>query len=596
MESGTTRENKTDIMWTVASAAVIVIAAFLRFYDLALKPLHHDEGVNGWFLTNLFRHGSYSYDPTNYHGPTLYFIALPFAQMFGLETVPIRASVAVFGVLMVVLALFLKRYIGKTGALSAAAFLAVSPGMVFISRYFIHEIFFVFLALTLVVSVLFFIDRPRVGPFAIFWTALLFAVCFLPPVLRLATKIADGNTTTLWSMRIGFTLLEGILIGTIIVMLVKWRDGQPIYLILAAASAALMFATKETAFITLGTMLIALGCIWIYRKVFPPKTAPADGEISDEISFRKFAEATGTGIDRTLLFIAASAAFIYVFIVFFSSFFSYPEGVRKSFEAYAVWTKTGTKDHVYSYLHYIYWGWNYEGPVMLLAVVGAAFAFIKRNNKFAMFAALWAFGLFAAYSIIPYKTPWLALSFLLPMAIASGYAINEIAKMGFGGAKAIAGVLAFAAIGFMGYRAYELSFVNYDDNSQTYIYAHTRRGFHDMMDKLYYYADKSGKGKDAVVDVVSQDYWPMVWYVKDYPGVVFQGHIIPVRRPEPAEMIVAEKGEQDAEAMRDYSADYKLAGVYPLRPGVDLMLLVRNDLADADTQDLSRIPYTKPRS
>jgi uncharacterized protein (TIGR03663 family) len=366
--------------------------------------------------------------------------------------------------------------------------------------------------------------------------------------------------------------------------------------ILAAASAALMFATKETAFITLGTMLIAIVCVWIYRKVFPPKTDLSVEEISDEISFRKFLDAAGTGIDRTLLFIAAAAAFIYVFVVFFSSFFSYPEGVRKAFEAYTAWAKTGTKDHVYSYLHYLYWDWNYEGPVILLAVAGAFFAFIKRNNKFAMFAVLWAFGLFAAYSIIPYKTPWLALSFLLPMAIASGYAINEIAKMRFGGMQAIAAVLAFAAIGFMGYRAYDLSFVHYDDNSKTYIYAHTTRGFHKMMDKIYHYADKSGKGKAAVVDVVSQDYWPMVWYVRDYPGVVFQGHIVPVRNPEPAEMIVAEKNEQDADAMREYSERYKLVGVYPLRPGVDLMLLVRDDIADLDTQDLSMIPYAKPRS
>src|SRR5690606_3781901 len=120
MESGTPRKNKTDIVWLAASAVVVAAAALFRFYDLALKPLHHDEGVNGWFLTSLFRNGTYIYDPTNYHGPTLYFIALPFVQLFGLDTVPIRASVAIFGVLMVVLALFLKRYIGKTGALCAA--------------------------------------------------------------------------------------------------------------------------------------------------------------------------------------------------------------------------------------------------------------------------------------------------------------------------------------------------------------------------------------------------------------------------------------------------------------------------------------------
>ena len=62
-----------------------------------------------------------------------------------------------------------------------------------------------------------------------------------------------------------------------------------------------------------------------------------------------------------------------------------------------------------------------------------------------------------------------------------------------------------------------------------------------------------------------------------------------------AEMIVAKKGDQDTIVAQKYSAHYKFAGVYPLRPGVDLMLLVRNDLAEPGAQDLSKIPeYKKP--
>src|SRR5574338_695144 len=95
-------------LWLIACAAITAIAAFLRFYHLELKPLHHDEGVNGWFLTNLVREGVYKYDPANYHGPTLYYIALGFVQVFGLEPVPVRASVAVWGVLTVVLCFYLR--------------------------------------------------------------------------------------------------------------------------------------------------------------------------------------------------------------------------------------------------------------------------------------------------------------------------------------------------------------------------------------------------------------------------------------------------------------------------------------------------------
>src|SRR6478672_10758249 len=92
-----------DRVWLGLAGLITLIAAILRFVDLALKPLHHDEGVNGFFLTNLVRDGVYKYDPANYHGPTLYYIAYPLVQLFGLKTIPIRASVAVFGVLTVIL-------------------------------------------------------------------------------------------------------------------------------------------------------------------------------------------------------------------------------------------------------------------------------------------------------------------------------------------------------------------------------------------------------------------------------------------------------------------------------------------------------------
>ena len=103
------RPKTEDRFWLIGSFAVAAIAVFWRFWQLELKPLHHDEGVNGYFLITLFRDNVYKYDPSNYHGPDLYYIALAFTKMFGLNTLSIRGSVAIFGVLTVVLALFLKR-------------------------------------------------------------------------------------------------------------------------------------------------------------------------------------------------------------------------------------------------------------------------------------------------------------------------------------------------------------------------------------------------------------------------------------------------------------------------------------------------------
>jgi uncharacterized protein (TIGR03663 family) len=597
-----------DALWFVSCILITLAAVFLRFYWLALKPFHHDEGVNGWFLTTLYRDGVYKYDPANYHGPTLYYISLAFAKVpfFGLNTVSVRASVAIWGVLTVVLAFFLRRYIGKAGSLCAALFLALSPGMVYISRYFIHEMFFVFLSLAVVVSIVLFIEKHRAGILAIVSTAVVLLVCFVPSTMKLATFLASlgstmklatvlggNNETAVWAFRAGFFVVEAILVALVIRMMLAWNNGRPIYLLLAAACVALMFATKETAFITLGTMVIACASVWIWRRIFKVPDI-ADESIEDgDLTWSNFQTALGSGIDLLLIAVMIVVVFVYVSVLFFSSFFTYPEGVKGAIEAYAIWTKTGSKDHTQNGVWaYLKWGMEMEAPIMLLSALGLLIAFVKARHRFAMFAALWCFGLFAAYTIIPYKTPWLAISFLLPMCIAAGYAINELATAKNASLKILAGLFAVTASSVLAYQSYTLNFVRYDDEDTAYVYAHTNREFLALMNQIEYYTAKSGRGQETKIDIVSPDYWPMVWYLRNYKQANFHGRIVDTTD---AEIIIAKKNDQDAEVIRRYSANYRYIATYALRPGVDLVLLVRKDLADSDGEELYRIGETTNR-
>jgi len=657
-----TGEKQFDWPWLLSCGVVTALATFVRFVGLTLKPLHHDEGVNGFFLTNLFRDGVYKYDPENYHGPTLYYISLAFTKVFGLETIPIRASVAVFGVLMVVLTLFLRRYLGKIGAFSAATFLALSPGMVYISRYFIHEIFFVFLALAVVLSIVFFIEKRKAGPFAIAWMVLLLLVCFLPSALSLAAAMlaALGSTSevALWSFRIAFIIVELVLIYFVVKMLREWNYGRPVYLLLASASVALMFATKETAFITLGTMLIACFCVWLWRpiangeffqkyrthltvgatvlsalivavtakstfgwlyenflgegKVYEPfaffsilvllASAAAtwslfvnyfrtenESQLAEptDLTWRNFRGGIGTGADRWLAVTAVAAVFVYIIVLFFSSFFTYAEGVQKALSAYAFWTSTGNRDHTQNgWLGYVKWGFKVEAPLLIIGAIGAAIGLVKGKHRFAIFTALWGWGLFAAYSIIPYKTPWLAISFYLPIALIGGYAINELIASRRAALKTAGVAVAVLGSVILAYQTYQLNFVRYDDEEMAYVYAHTKRETLNLVERIEYYAAKSGEGTESGVEIVSPDYWPLTWYLNNYKQAIFHGTFTDANA---SEMIVAKKTDQDAEVIRRYSAHYKFDGVYPLRPGVDLVLLVNKSIADRDAQDLYKI-------
>lgn len=146
-----TTNRKAQIISTIAYLLAIGAAIFLRFYLLEIKPLHHDEGVNAHFLLNLAQSGKYAYDPTNYHGPTLYYFSWLSLKLFGESEFALRAYPAICGVLTVVLMWGLRRGLGFVGTPVAAWSLALSPGLVYYSRDFIHESSFGFFTVGIIV-------------------------------------------------------------------------------------------------------------------------------------------------------------------------------------------------------------------------------------------------------------------------------------------------------------------------------------------------------------------------------------------------------------------------------------------------------------
>src|SRR5438876_402676 len=101
----TRAENNWQRRWSITASIILALGTLLRVYELSLKPLHHDEAVNGFFLLGLFREGIYRYNPANYHGPTLYYFALISCSinnlLFGSEgrsTVAVRMVPVLFGI------------------------------------------------------------------------------------------------------------------------------------------------------------------------------------------------------------------------------------------------------------------------------------------------------------------------------------------------------------------------------------------------------------------------------------------------------------------------------------------------------------------
>ncbi|HEV7682394.1 MAG TPA: flippase activity-associated protein Agl23 [Pyrinomonadaceae bacterium] len=559
--------------WLIAMIVILLVAAILRLYDLNLVPLHHDEGVNGNFLVRLVREGYYRYDPGNYHGPTIYYFAAiiawilkPFIGPTGnLSTVGIRMVTALFGLATVGLIFTLRRNLGTIATLAAAALLAISPGAVYLSRYFIHETLFVFFTLGIVVGLLKYSEYPN-----------------------------------------------------------------PIYLILAAISAALLFATKETAMISVGVLFIAVAVTAVYYallKALGGAPKGKDGTASvGERDHRNFLEKAGGPTWLTVWFVVAVSAFGIVYVLFYSSFFTnYPQGVNDSLKTFEIWSRTGKEAHKHPASTYIWWLLQQESPLLVLGAMGAILSVLKPVKAFALFAALWAFGLIAAYSLIAYKTPWLALNFILPLALVSGvvfeWLYEELAKWEISKRArwfALAGVLLLAigplagmarifdevAYGIStdsfkgfasldihgktfipGHQTIDLNFINYDNDNRyyVYVYAHTRRETLKLVDEINKIAQRTHQGDQTGITIVSPDYWPLPWYLRDYKRVGYHGRMTPSNEP-----IIIAKQEQAAEVQATFGDRYQqiysgsnTAGSFPLRPGVDLLLYTRRELMPA---------------
>lgn len=151
---------------------VIFLGALLRFWNLGDKPLHHDESLHAYFSLQLMHNmenwiscfnpsvSCYHYDPL-LHGPfQFHFIALVYklsqwlgAPDHGVNTTTVRILAATLGTLIVGMPYFLRDYLGKLGAWLACFLLAVSPSMVYFSRFAREDIYMACFTLMLVVAI-----------------------------------------------------------------------------------------------------------------------------------------------------------------------------------------------------------------------------------------------------------------------------------------------------------------------------------------------------------------------------------------------------------------------------------------------------------
>ena len=149
--------------WEVAAYAALVLVAFLlRVWDVGGRAMHHDESLHAFYAWKFFVGQGYSYDPLM-HGPLQFEVVPLFYLIFGDSETSARLLAVLLGTTLVALPFFLRSYLTRPGALLTALMLAISPSLVYFSRFIRDDIYLACFSLLLFLCLVKYLEaqRPR---------------------------------------------------------------------------------------------------------------------------------------------------------------------------------------------------------------------------------------------------------------------------------------------------------------------------------------------------------------------------------------------------------------------------------------------------
>lgn len=443
-----------------AGAALFALAvaggAALRVRDLDRRPMHTDEAVQAVKTGELLESGRYEYDPREYHGPSLYYLAQPLARAAGGRTLAdlradtLRLLPALFGLGLVLLTPLFAAGLGRGGAGVAAAGLAVSPFLVYFSRYYVQEMLLVFFTALLAAAVWRYARQPRGG-----WAAL------------------------------------------------------------AGFAAGLMFATKETAVIAWLGVAAGLPFLWSGS----PAARQAGGRLGIPWKHLALAAGVALAA-AALFFTSflthprglADAVSAY-------GFFAHRAGGQGHEKPWFYYLQI-LFAHRAGPLGWWSEAWLLPPALAaLLPGAFASGEASEPRKRLARFLAAFTLVTFALYSVIPYKTPWLILTPLwsLTLLAAAGLAalFGRWESPAWRGALA---VYAAAALADLERQSHWINGRFAADPRNPCAYEHTSPDVDNAARLVADVAAAAGT-RDLPIHVVSPEYWPLPWYLRAYPRV-----------------------------------------------------------------------------
>ena len=182
--------------YPLAVAALVVVGFMLRVHRLGERAIHHDESLHALYSWYLYVGRGYVHDPMM-HGPWQFHMGALMYFLFGDSDFTARLGNVLFGTAIIAAPYFLRRELGRTGAIAASVLFTISPAFLYFSRFAREDIYFAGWTVLMVVGIFGMIRTHRER--YLYLAALGFAGAF-------ATKEAVYITGFIWLSFFGMLL------------------------------------------------------------------------------------------------------------------------------------------------------------------------------------------------------------------------------------------------------------------------------------------------------------------------------------------------------------------------------------------------------
>ena len=578
--------------WLTIAAVVLITAGAFAFREpkLTLRVFHQDEAIHCYRLAEIREDGVYKYIPSEYHGPTLNYFTFPVLWVTRANTWldatewHYRMVTVLFGTALVLSMLLLRDALGNVGTIFAALLVAVSPAMVFYSRYYIQEMLLVFFTSIAIGAAWRWSRSGRWGWLVILGAAIgfmhgtketfilnLFAAALGMAgawVMTRGVKLSDVLRPRVWVI----TLLTAAVVSMVLFssFFHYWRgvvDSILTYKVYFSRGAGVntdhvhewWYYFQVLFWHQYGRMPVrtelaipVLALVGFVYALWPRSLLlvhfRVKGGRSDE---RDLHDAASGGDSRTppdpkLSRDGPGGADQH------QKFFDY---ARPAIAARAAQLRASTPAQI-------------------------ACLFLLR------WLAIYTLVLTAVYCKISYKTPWCALGFLHGMILLAAVGAAAIIRAGrLIPVQLILAVILLLPIGFLpykgkhydlAYQAYEYSYIPArvaDSRFNPHVYGHTSTKVKELIERVQEISRIWPAHDKITIQVTTNDCWPTPWYLRQYLSARFPG-----TRPYVApELLIANAKKNELPLPPDLDEKYR-ADYFGLRPHELLVLYVRNDV------------------